>query len=70
MKMRRCIYVCAPLTDMSRDLGKKNVAHHAWLLFVPVNRFPLFVGKTRPTRNAWREVVGKIDKLFADHDLL
>jgi len=30
---------------MSKDLGKKPVAHHAWLLFVPVNRFALFVGK-------------------------
>jgi len=24
VKMRRWIYVCAPLTDMSKDLGKKN----------------------------------------------
>jgi len=70
MKMRRLIYVCASLTDMSKDLGQKTVAHHVWLLFVPINRFPLFVGKTRPTRNAWREVVGKIHKLFAAHDLL
>ena len=45
MKMRRCIYVCAPLTDMSKDLGKKNVAHHAWLLFVPVIVFRCSSGK-------------------------
>ena len=70
MKVRRWIYVCAPLTDMSKDLGKKAVAHHAWLLFVPVNRFALFAGKTRPMRNPWREVVGKIHKFFALQNLL
>src|SRR6266566_5249674 len=70
MKMRRWIHVRAPLTDMSKDLGKKPVAHHAWLLFVPVNRFALFVGKTRPPRNSWSEAVSKIHKLFAGQDLL
>ncbi len=50
--------MCAPLTDMSKDLGEKPVAHHVWLLIVPVNRFALLVGKTRPTRNSWREVAG------------
>src|SRR6184192_24297 len=47
----------APLTNMSKDLGKKTVAHHAGLLFVPLNRFALFVGKTGPMWNSWREVV-------------
>ena len=70
MKMRRWIHVRTPLTDMSKDLGKKPVAHHAWLLFVPVNRFALFVGKTGPARNSWSEVVSKIHKLFAGDDLL
>jgi len=58
------------LTNMSKDLGKKTVAHHAGLLFVPVNRFALFVGKTGPMWNSWREVVSKIHKLFAGHDFL
>jgi len=49
--------MCAPLTDMSKDLGEKRVAHHVWLLIVPVNRFALLVGKTRPALNSWREVV-------------
>src|SRR5439155_19387245 len=52
--------MCAPLTDMSKDLGEKPVAHHALLLIVPVNRFALLVGKTRPTRNSWREVAGEV----------
>jgi hypothetical protein len=65
MKMRWRIHMCAPLTDMNKDLGEKPVAHHAWLFFVSVNRFALFVRETRPTRNSWREVVGKIHKLLA-----
>jgi hypothetical protein len=51
-------HMCAPLTDMSKDFGEKPIAHHALLLILPVNRFALLVGKTRPTRNSWREVVG------------
>src|SRR5438552_4165485 len=31
-------HMCAPLTDMSKDLGEKRVAHHAWLLTFCVAR--------------------------------
>ena len=70
MKMRRWIHVCSPLPDMSKDLSKKSIAYHARLPFVPVNRLALFVRKTRPMRNSGREVMGKIDKLFAGQNLL
>src|SRR5437667_12654651 len=69
-EMGRRIDVRSPLSDMCENLRKESSAHCVGALLIPINCFPRFIRKPRPSRNARPELVRKIYILILDQRLL
>jgi hypothetical protein len=63
-EMGRRIDMRSPLSDMCENLRKESSAHCVRTLFIPINCFPRFIRKPRPSRYARSELVRKIYILF------
>src|SRR6266511_2641764 len=69
-EMSRWIHMRPPLADMRIEFGEETRSHDIRTLLVPVNCFACFIGKPRPVRDSWCELVRQVHILFAGKNLL